>query len=151
MRHPLKELGRHVVSIQFLFWEEVFSVYTVSRDTYDNVFNWHDLFVNIVQVHNVLSSKLSTAKSSRIATKLSTCSSRVYHIMWRNLSCQWDTVSCATKVKASKWVQVLQPSTFSLLDGFAIPGEEFKFVRSQNHLRLRYTPLWTASYSVCLE
>lgn len=46
--HPLKELrGRHVVSIQFLFWSEVFSVYTVSRDTYDNIFTAHDLFVNV--------------------------------------------------------------------------------------------------------
>ena len=30
----------------FLFWSEVFSVYTVSRDTYDNIFTAHDLFVN---------------------------------------------------------------------------------------------------------
>ena len=44
----------------FLFWSEVFGVYTVSRDTYDNIFTAHDFFVNIVQVHNVQVNVLST-------------------------------------------------------------------------------------------
>ncbi len=58
---PLKELrGRHVESIQFLLFSEVFSVYAVSRDTNDNIFTCHNLVINVVQVHNVQVDVLTT-------------------------------------------------------------------------------------------
>ena len=114
----------------FLFWSEVFSVYTVSRDTYDNIFTAHDLFVNSWQVHNVQVKVLSTVFEVSVKDSYEVINLFVASLTkgtrWY-LSSKWDTVSCITEVKACKWVQVLQPSTFSFVRWVSTWWEEFQF------------------------